>query len=329
MSPPEDVPPPAYGVRDHAPGAGSGAGNGGRSRPSNVPWRGVDVLWAIVLTISAVLFVMATPLLVGATGDDGGTGLLTPLLLMLAALASAALVSRIAGVNLRLVGAVALVASLLWLGAQGLADNGEEAQRVLGIPFNVILLAILSSLFIATALTFSTSKYGASWRDLGFVSAGGISPYLLAIGAWLAAIFILGIWGIIVSALDIEALNPPESARDLLDIADGSLIVALLLVSVWVPVMEEVFFRGFALAGLRRRFGGVSALVISSAIFAAFHTSVGALVPTFVLGAALGWVYLKTGSLWPSIFVHGLQNAIATVLALPAVQEYIERMANQ
>jgi membrane protease YdiL (CAAX protease family) len=51
--------------------------------------------------------------------------------------------------------------------------------------------------------------------------------------------------------------------------------------------------------------------VVSSALFAAAHLSVGAAVPAFVSGMLLAWLYLRTRSIWPPVTAHALQNFIA------------------
>ena len=90
---------------------------------------------------------------------------------------------------------------------------------------------------------------------------------------------------------------------------------AFIGVVVWGPVGEELFFRGFVLPGLIGRLGVPAAVVVSSGLFAVFHVAPGTLAPTFLLGAALAWIYLKTGSIWPSIMAHSIQNALALWLA--------------
>lgn len=90
-------------------------------------------------------------------------------------------------------------------------------------------------------------------------------------------------------------------------------MITLLLVAVVGPVAEEIFFRGFVLTGLLRRFGVARALLLSSLLFGAFHIDPGAILLTFMLGLVLGWVYLKTGSIWPAIFAHSLHNAVAVL----------------
>ena len=40
----------------------------------------------------------------------------------------------------------------------------------------------------------------------------------------------------------------------------------------------------------------------------------GVVVQLTVLGIALAWVYERTGSIWPSIGIHALNNALAFAL---------------
>jgi membrane protease YdiL (CAAX protease family) len=90
--------------------------------------------------------------------------------------------------------------------------------------------------------------------------------------------------------------------------------VTIVLAGILGPIAEEIFFRGYVLPGLIKRFGIGRSLLLSSLMFGLFHIDLGAIVPTFVLGLALGWVYLKTGSIWPAIFAHGLHNTVAVLV---------------
>ncbi|MED5568055.1 MAG: CPBP family intramembrane glutamic endopeptidase, partial [Chloroflexota bacterium] len=47
--------------------------------------------------------------------------------------------------------------------------------------------------------------------------------------------------------------------------------------------------------------------------FSSFHIlfSIGVLVPIFVTGMLLAWLYHRTGSLWPGIAAHAGLNALA------------------
>lgn len=102
---------------------------------------------------------------------------------------------------------------------------------------------------------------------------------------------------------------------------DGTLgtVAAGLLIIGAAPIAEEIFFRGFLFAGLRRSANFVVAALVSSAIWGFFHftgsDSWGVVAQLAVFGVILCWLYERTDSIWPTIAVHALNNAIAfTVL---------------
>lgn len=86
------------------------------------------------------------------------------------------------------------------------------------------------------------------------------------------------------------------------------------------PLVEETFFRGFLFQGFRQRYGWIAALLLSSGIFAASHLDPVSFIPTFVLGAVLGYVYHRSNSLWPSIILHFLNNGFAMGAMLVAIR---------
>ena len=53
--------------------------------------------------------------------------------------------------------------------------------------------------------------------------------------------------------------------------------------------------------------------MLSSAVFGLAHLQLDIFVPLLVLGLALAWVYKRTGSLWTSITLHALFNAISVL----------------
>ncbi len=74
---------------------------------------------------------------------------------------------------------------------------------------------------------------------------------------------------------------------------------------------EEVLFRGFILKGLQTRLGKGWALIITSALFGIFHILPHKMVATGLIGLWLGFLYLRTGSLWSNVYAHAFNNAIA------------------
>jgi len=79
-------------------------------------------------------------------------------------------------------------------------------------------------------------------------------------------------------------------------------------------VCEELFFRGFVFAGLRR-LGAVSGLVLTALCFGVAHASIYRLLPTFTMGLILGLVRWRTGSIVCSMIVHTVNNGLIATLA--------------
>lgn len=90
---------------------------------------------------------------------------------------------------------------------------------------------------------------------------------------------------------------------------------ALLDAGVVAPVEEEVLFRGVVYAGLRARWGGVVAAAVSAVVFGVIHLP-AVIVPT-VLGVVLAALFSRTGSLWPGVLVHVLNNGLALATGTP------------
>ncbi len=96
-------------------------------------------------------------------------------------------------------------------------------------------------------------------------------------------------------------------------------VMAIFLVMV-VPIIEEILFRGFLQRWLKQKLGFKWALLLTAALFAAFHYSdsqgfdnVELLASLFLLACFLGYVYERQQSLWASISLHAVFNAISVI----------------
>lgn len=154
--------------------------------------------------------------------------------------------------------------------------------------------------------------------------AGGVRPWQFGLRAprrfwpavgWLVVAYVSFIalsagW---VALLGIEAQDelPKELGADESTVA---LIAVAFLVAVVAPVAEEFFFRGYFFTALRNWRGLWPAAILTGLTFGAIHVGsspVGFLVPLAFFGIALCLLYARTGSLYPCIVLHCINNSIA------------------
>jgi len=147
-------------------------------------------------------------------------------------------------------------------------------------------------------------QFGLNRPGIGWSSAGGLVLALLSV-------FLL--LNVIWSAL----VNPGEDK--LLDALGSNEGTALLLLSagltcVMAPICEEFLFRGFMFTAIRNRTGTLPAAAIVGLVFGGVHyesAPVLDLVPLAALGFGLCLLYRYSGSLYPSIAAHSLNNSLA------------------
>jgi membrane protease YdiL (CAAX protease family) len=92
-----------------------------------------------------------------------------------------------------------------------------------------------------------------------------------------------------------------------------------LVAATVVPFAEELFFRGLGIRALGF-LGGAGAVVVTAIAFAFGHAVLGALPPLLFFGLALGWVRLRSDSVWPGVAAHGFFNGLAVLLTYVALQ---------
>ena len=86
------------------------------------------------------------------------------------------------------------------------------------------------------------------------------------------------------------------------------------LVAVVAPIAEEFFFRGFFFGALRNWKGPWPAAILTGLVFGAIHigsAEAAFLLPLAFFGFALCLLRERTGSLYPGIALHCINNSLA------------------
>lgn len=93
----------------------------------------------------------------------------------------------------------------------------------------------------------------------------------------------------------------------------GLIAVRLFGAAIVVPIMEELFWRSLVQRWLDRaefsavnpRQGSLKALLITSLLFGFEHSQ---WLAGIIAGLAYGWLYRRSGKIWPPILAHGVTN---------------------
>lgn len=124
---------------------------------------------------------------------------------------------------------------------------------------------------------------------------------LIAVGesGWLA--------DLLVKINFLLSVHQPEDERWHAFLAQGP--IALLLLCLVVPFLQEMFYRGIILRSMLHHYSPQKAIFLSSVLFALAHLNVEQFGVAFVGGIIYGWLFYVTRSLWPGILAHALYNA--------------------
>lgn len=113
--------------------------------------------------------------------------------------------------------------------------------------------------------------------------------------------------------LDFEA-SQIEMIRDILT-GDHIVLLTLFHVALVPSVCEEVLFRGYIQRSLEKSWGIWVAIVLGGVLFGLYHVRLTQLIPLAVIGIMLGWVAWRSGSIWPAVAGHFMNNAGSVVVA--------------
>jgi uncharacterized protein len=207
---------------------------------------------------------------------------------------------------------VAISATLVVVGivsvfTTGLDESDDDAT------FTIVATLIQSTIFIGTAVLFASFTrpprpwhFGLRrtrfWPAVGWAAGGLVVFYVLA------AVYSVAVQPDVEQTVA-EDLGSNQGTFGL--IAAGFMIVCV------APAAEEFFFRGFFYRALRSRWAPLSAAAIDGGLFGLIHYDFSGadalliLPPLAVLGFTFCVVYEQTGSIYPVIAMHSINNSIA------------------
>jgi membrane protease YdiL (CAAX protease family) len=112
----------------------------------------------------------------------------------------------------------------------------------------------------------------------------------------------------------------PESVINI-----STIIIAMKI--IFIPFVEELYFRKTIMEGLTNSYGYKNALLMSAFLFSLAHifTSSGLLI-VFLSGVFLGYIYNKTKNLYLVFFLHFFNNLVIFFIS-PKIVMYLSRIS--
>ncbi|MDR2201724.1 MAG: CPBP family intramembrane metalloprotease [Clostridiales bacterium] len=136
--------------------------------------------------------------------------------------------------------------------------------------------------------------------------------YVLAAALGVFALFVtMGIstlWQIIISLFGYTHSQSDETYPA------AFFILSIFLTGILPGFCEEFTMRGGFLTTLRDSFGLGNTLVIAGVAFGLFHQNITQVCYTALFGAFMAFVVVKTGSIFPAMIIHFMNNSVSVYL---------------
>jgi membrane protease YdiL (CAAX protease family) len=199
--------------------------------------------------------------------------------------------------------------------AAGAAGGGSVSHP--SAIVNVIASVVFDLCFVGTALWAARARAPLDPEDFGYRHVGlrrAVPALLLA-----AAVYFLGS-DLYAGLVHLHGEKLPKELG--FGGGTGALVAAGVFVCVLAPILEEFFFRGFLFGALRQlplRLGATDmgppvAAVLVGILFGLAHAGSAALQylpPLAFFGVILCLLRWRTGSLYPGMALHSINNSLA------------------
>ncbi|MGI9147943.1 MAG: CPBP family intramembrane glutamic endopeptidase [Chloroflexota bacterium] len=162
-----------------------------------------------------------------------------------------------------------------------------------------------------------------TWRELGLRPLPLAYVLRMGVGGGVVGLVVVDAVGIVLSRVGLQPNQLEQFAFVRSERPFPEFTLLLISAGVLAPFAEEVFFRGFLFGLYRRRQPIWVAYAVPSLLFTLLHNDpthmsvaqmAGLSIGIFLLAILLTWLYEHTGSLYPGMLAHAVNNATGLVL---------------
>ncbi len=188
-----------------------------------------------------------------------------------------------------------------------------EIQGLLEDPMILSLMQIFLSMLMFTLPYILVAKIDkkplSATADFRRPKKGMFLP-LVAAGVGMCALgeIATNMFASVCRTIGIE----PASSELSFDTGFFGVVLAVLMVAVTPALVEEFAMRGVVM-GLVKPYGEGFAIVMSAIMFGLMHRNLVQLPFAFVAGLGLGFIAVKSGSIWTAVTAHFINNLLSIV----------------
>lgn len=181
-------------------------------------------------------------------------------------------------------------------------------------------MVMLTVVATAVSAAFSVSIYWAvwgrkkSWQDKQYLK----EKVLRAKPVAMICIASVGLYYLAILIAAVIAVVSPDTMEEYNEMMESALggnqALAMLAAVILAPVNEECIMRGLILKNLQRFFSTPVVIIIQAVIFGIFHGNWVQGLYVIPVGAALGYVAVKSRSVIPCIGMHLFYNFLSFIV---------------
>ncbi len=187
-----------------------------------------------------------------------------------------------------------------------IASSWQIKDFSIGMIKTQLILILLPSLFL---VKLSGEKYQDSYQLKKTNPLNFVLVALIAVPMFILVSILMFLTNLLFPI--------PEAYLQLwekiLNTENLGLMKSLLLIAVLPGICEEFLFRGYFMR-VFRNLGQWKSILVTAVLFGILHLDMYRLFPVIILGIWMGYLFVKTGSLYIPIFAHILNNSLALLI---------------
>ena len=187
---------------------------------------------------------------------------------------------------------------------------GQVISQVFGFMLPPILYVMLVKEKPFNYLGFKKLQ---PWSLLGIVAIFTVIPFLAMVTEWNDNVSLPES----MATLEQMLRNIQQLANETTEkfMTEGSLFSGLLIVAALAAISEELLFRSvIQKAFIKICKNAHVGIILTAIVFSAFHGDFFGFVPRFILGLMLGYMFYLSGSIFPSMLMHFVNNGTIVML---------------